>query len=279
MDKIKIKNIVRSKYGAIASQGGGCGCGPRTSCCDNSTPTKTISKGIGYSDSDLAVIPEDANLGLGCGNPVALASLKKGEVVLDLGSGAGMDCFLAARMVGENGKVIGVDMTAEMLEKARNNNETFEYGNVEFRLGEIENLPVADNAVDAILSNCVINLSPDKDRVFAEAFRVLKPGGRMMISDIVLKKKLPEALAESVSAYVGCVAGALLVDDYIGSIKKAGFIDVKIVNEAHFPIDSLSNDPLLKAVGKESGLSKDVLKDSAGSIVSAKVYAQKPLSQ
>jgi arsenite methyltransferase len=276
MDKIKIKNIVRNKYGSIASQGGGCG-GPKVSCCDSSAPNKTISKNIGYSDSDLASVPEEANLDLGCGNPVAMASLMKGEVVLDLGSGAGIDCFLAARMVGENGKVIGVDMTPEMLEKARKNNEAFEYGNVEFRLGEIENLPVTDNTVDVILSNCVINLSTDKDRVFTEAFRVLKPGGRMMISDIILKKKLPEALAESVNAYVGCVAGALLIDDYIGSIKKAGFNNVKIINETHFPVDSWSNDPLIKAVGKESGLSKDVLKDSAASIVSAKVYAQKPL--
>ncbi len=275
MDTIKIKSVVRKKYGEIAAKGGNC-CGPKTSCCGSAADTVKISKGVGYSESDLSEIPDGANLGLGCGNPVAMASLKKGETVLDLGSGAGIDCFLASQKVGETGRVIGVDMTPEMLEKARANCEKFKYQNIEFRLGEIENLPVANETADAIISNCVINLSPDKDRVFSEAFRVLKPGGRLMVSDITLKKKLPEELAESIGAYVGCVAGAMLTDDYLGSIKKAGFAGIKIVDETRFPGDNWSNDPLVKSVVDESGLSKQKLKELAGSIVSVKVFAQKP---
>jgi len=276
MEKIKIKSIVRKQYGAIASLGGDC-CGPKASCCGDAVPSAKISKNIGYSEADLAGIPEGADLGLGCGNPVAMAALQEGETVLDLGSGAGIDCFLASKKVGESGRVIGVDMTPEMLEKARTNSEKFNYRNVEFRLGEIENLPVADNTVDAVISNCVINLSPDKARVFAEAFRVLRPGGRIMVSDIALKKKLPEAFAESISAYVGCVAGALLTEDYIGCIENAGFNDIKIVNESNFPGEGWSNDPILKSIIKETGLSKQTLRETAGSIVSIKVFAKKPL--
>jgi arsenite methyltransferase len=177
-------------------------------------------------------VPEGANLGLGCGNPVALASLKKGEVVLDLGAGAGLDCFLAANKVGKTGKVIGVDMTPEMIDAARGNAQKNNYKNVEFRLGEIENLPVADNFVDVIISNCVINLSPDKPRVFQEAYRALKPGGRLMVSDMVLLKELPKAIKDSVEAYVGCIAGASMKDDYLKLIKDAGFKSVKAANAA-----------------------------------------------
>jgi len=199
---------------------------------------QTVSKAIGYTDEELASAPEGANLGLGCGNPTALASLVEGETVLDLGSGAGFDCFLAAQKVGDTGKVIGVDMTPEMIEKARKNAQMSNCANVEFRLGEIENLPVADNSVDVIISNCVINLSPDKERVFRDAFRVLKPGGRLMVSDIVLLKALPDFIRESVAAYVGCIAGAMLKDDYLAAIGKAGFQDVKILEETVFPVDA-----------------------------------------
>ncbi len=194
----------------------GCSSGTKSCCGSGSISTaREISKNIGYSDADIDAVPEGANLGLGCGNPVALASLKEGETVLDLGSGAGFDSFLAAERVGTEGKVIGVDMTPDMLDKARENARKGNYKNVEFRLGEIENLPVADNAVDVIISNCVINLAPDKKRVFDEAFRVLKPGGRLMVSDIVLTKELPAALKNSIEAYVGCVAGASKKDDYL----------------------------------------------------------------
>ena len=208
MDEEKIKKIVRNRYGKVAKTSGSC-CASKVSCC--SAPTdEQVSKLVGYSEAELSQVPEGANLGLGCGNPTALASLKEGERVLDLGSGAGFDCFLAAKRVGEKGKVIGVDMTAEMLEKARANAVKGKYTNVEFRLGEIENLPVADNSVDVIISNCVINLAPNKQRVFEEAFRVLAPNGRLMVSDIVLLKKLPQAIQENVEAYAGCISGQKL---------------------------------------------------------------------
>jgi arsenite methyltransferase len=270
----EIKKTVREGYARVAKQSNSC-CASSTSCCGGSV-AQDISRAIGYSEGELSSVPEGANLGLGCGNPVALASLKKGETVLDLGSGAGFDCFLAADRVGKKGKVIGVDMTSEMLEKARENTRKGKYNNVEFRLGEIENLPVADSAVDAVISNCVINLSPDKKRVFKEAFRALKPGGRLMVSDIVLLKELPQALKNSVQAYVGCLAGALMKEDYIKSIKAAGFRKVKIIEETTFPIDYMANDPTAVAILKDSNLSLDKVKESLGSVVSIKVSGVKP---
>ena len=248
----EIRKAVRERYATIASRrrsagststAGCCGpeesastascCGPQeaasvASCC---SPQDTVSKAIGYSDEQLGAIPEEANLGLGCGNPTALASLREGEVVLDLGSGGGIDCFLAANAVGKNGRVIGVDMTPEMLGRARGHAGEGGYQNVEFRLGEIENLPVADNSVDAVISNCVINLSPNKDRVFKEAYRTLKPGGRLMVSDIVLLQELPESIKSSIEAYVGCVAGASRKEEYLATIAAAGFQEVEIVSE------------------------------------------------
>ncbi len=198
-------------------------------CC--ATPQQTASKAVGYTDEELGAIPDGADLGLGCGNPTALASLKEGEVVLDLGSGGGIDCFLAANAVGKNGRVIGVDMTPEMIERARENARESDYTNVDFRLGEIEHLPVADNSVDVVISNCVINLSSDKAQVFKEAYRVLKPGGRVMVSDIVLLKELPESIRNSVAAYTGCIAGASIKKDYLAAIASAGFQDVEVVSE------------------------------------------------
>jgi len=231
---------------------------------------------MGYSGEELKSVPDDANLGLGCGNPTALASLKEGEIVLDLGSGGGLDCFLAAEKVGQSGKVIGVDMTPEMVSLARKNAEKGNHTNVEFRLGEIENLPVADNTVDAIISNCVINLSADKGRVFREAYRVLKPGGRLMISDIALLKPLPEFVKESIAAYVGCVAGALLKDDYISAMTSAGFENVTVVNEKPFAITMAeSSDPLVQSLIDEFNPSPEQVKDLAGSIVSINVEGKK----
>jgi len=235
-----------------------------------------ISKKIGYNESDLASVPEGANLGLGCGNPTAFASLREGETVLDLGSGAGFDCFLAANKVGPTGRVIGVDMTPDMLEKARENARKGNYENVEFRLGEIENLPASDNSIDVIISNCVINLSPDKPRVFHEAFRVLKPGGRLMVSDMVLLKELPKFVKESMHAYIGCVAGAIMKDDYIGAITKAGFQKVEIIDETHYEIKGITNDRTINKVMEELNIPMEKLMELDGAVVSVKVSARKP---
>ena len=215
-----VKKIVRESYAKIAKSGSGCGC----SCSG-----KAVSKSIGYSDSELENVPE-ANLGLGCGNPTALGEIKDGETVLDLGSGAGIDCFLASKKVGDKGKVIGIDMTKEMVEKARAIAKKYGYKNVEFRLGEIENLPVEGNSIDVIISNCVINLSPEKEKVFKEAYRVLKQGGKMFVSDIVLLKELTEAQRKDEKLIAGCVGGALLKKDYLEIIKNAG-LKAKILHE------------------------------------------------
>ncbi len=235
-----------------------------------------ISKKIGYNDEELETVPEGANLGLGCGNPVVLASLREGEIVLDLGSGAGFDCFLAAKKVGEAGQVIGVDMTPEMIDKARENARKGDYGNVEFRLGEIENLPVADNFVDAIISNCVINLSPDKRRVFNEAFRVLKSGGRLMVTDMVLLRELPESVKGSIAAYVGCLSGAILKQEYLGGIDMAGFQDVRIIGESSLSLDSWTNDPTAKGIGESFGVPRDKVGEIIRAVVSIRVCGVKP---
>ncbi|MFH0943221.1 MAG: arsenite methyltransferase [Candidatus Beckwithbacteria bacterium] len=224
-----IKKVVKDSYAKIAQSSSGCGCG---SCgCDSNQTVQKQSGEMGYSQDEINQTPSGSNLGLGCGNPVAIASLKEGEVVLDLGSGAGFDAFLASPRVGKTGKVIGVDMTDEMLEKARENAKKSNYTNVEFRKGDIENLPVDDNSVDVIISNCVINLAPDKEKVFKEAYRVLKKGGRLMISDVVLTKPLPEELKNDEELLVGCVSGAILKQDYLDKLKKTGFVNITIHKE------------------------------------------------
>ncbi|MBA7639832.1 Arsenite methyltransferase [subsurface metagenome] len=271
----EIKKVVRKGYAKIAKQGSSC-CGPVNSCCGSADLAQTISKSIGYKDEELKAVPEGADLGLGCGNPVALASLSEGEIVLDLGSGAGFDCFLAANQVGGTGRVIGVDMTPEMIEKARENARKGNYGNIEFRLGEIENLPVADNSVDVVISNCVINLAPDKGKVFKEAFRVLKPGGRLMVSDIVLLKELPDFIKNSIEAYIGCLSGAMMRDEYIGAIRTAGFQDIKVVDENSFPIKCMVNDPTAQAIIKNLEISFEEVEEVASSVLSIKVYGVKP---
>lgn len=264
-----IKSVVREKYGNIAAASGSC-C-PSASCCGGPALTD-IGKKIGYAESDIAAVPEGANLGLGCGNPIALASLKEGETVLDLGSGAGFDCFLAAGRVGPNGKVIGVDMTPEMIERAQANARKDGVENVEFRLGDIERLPVEDAIVDVIISNCVINLAPDKGRVFREAFRVLKPEGRLMVSDIVLKKPLPDAVKNSVAAYVGCVAGASLKEEYLEAMRQAGFADVVVQSEAPFPVDCVTTDPMLSGLAQSMNLTlAELARQAAETVVSVRV--------
>jgi len=275
MEDQEVKLVVRENYARVAKQNGSC-CS--SACCGTSKP-KEISKRIGYTDEDLEAVPSGSNLGLGCGNPTALASIKAGETVLDLGSGAGFDCFLASNKVGPEGRVIGVDMTEEMVARARDNASKGGYKNVEFRQGEIENLPVEDSTIDVIISNCVINLVPNKDKAFKEAFRVLKPGGRLMVSDIVLLKKLPDFVKDSIEAYVGCVAGAATKDRYLGAIKSAGFGDVTVIDETVFPLDCMTNDPTGQAILKSLKGTPEQLKMVQNSISSVKVGAIKPNSK
>jgi len=274
MKEEEIKKLVKEGYGKVASK--------KHSCCDlggvhsqKKDFTEKISKKIGYSDNDMGSVPEESNLGLGCGNPIALASLREGDSVLDLGSGAGFDCFLAANKVGRTGKVIGVDMTPEMVEKAQGNAKKGNYENVEFRLGDIENLPVEDNSVDVIISNCVVNLSPDKKKVFEESFRVLKPGGSLMVSDIVLLKDLPDSIKNSPHAYINCIAGAVKKNEYIGAIKEAGFSEVKIIDEVSLPFESMGNDPAAKAIIEDLNIPVEKLEGIVNSVVSIKAYGKK----
>lgn len=227
MDANEKKEVIKKKYQEIAILGGSCCSG--SSCCGGDSSPVDLSKSLGYSESDVQSVP-DANMGLGCGNPTAFAELKPGDIVLDLGSGGGFDCFLAAKRVGSSGKVIGVDMTPEMVEKAQANAQKYGYLNVEFRHGDIEALPVEDSSVDVIISNCVINLAPNKEKVFREAFRVLKPEGRMYISDMVLLEDLPEELKDDSGLLAGCIAGAVLKEEYLRLLKKAGF-SVEILAE------------------------------------------------
>jgi len=250
-DKERIHEQVREGYGKIAAgqksgccgTGGGCGCG--------STSVQAVN--LGYTEKDLKGLPDEANLGLGCGNPTALASLKESEVVLDLGSGGGMDVFVAGPKVGAKGKVVGVDMTAEMISRARKNiaayREKTGLDNVEFRLGEIEHLPVADNSVDVVISNCVLNLSPEKEQVWKEIARVLKPGGRVAVSDMALLKPLPLEVKEMVEALVGCVAGAVLVEDTRQMMQSAGLKDIELTPQKEY-IQNMDSweDPLYQKI-------------------------------
>lgn len=275
MEEAKIKKAVRESYAKVA-MGNSCGCGSSSGgCCSQTDKTQEISKKIGYAEEDLEKLPEGADLGLGCGNPLALASLKKGETVLDLGSGAGIDCFLAAQEVGPEGKVIGVDMTPEMLEKARLNVNKSNYKNIEFRLGEIENLPVADGIIDIVISNCVINLAPDKDRVFSEAFRVLKPGGRIMVSDIVLLRELPQIIQNNISTYVGCISGAVIKNNYLNAISFAGFKDIRIMDETVFPLSYILSDETVFIFKNKMNLSEKQIKGLEDTVLSIKVSAVK----
>jgi arsenite methyltransferase len=223
---------VKQKYGQIAISGGGCGCGPSSCCAPEAPGSGSIA--LGYGKDEIEALPQGADLGLGCGAPIRQLELRSGESVLDLGSGAGIDAFLAAREVGPTGSVIGVDMTPQMIEKARTNAGRAGYSQVEFREGRLESLPVQDASIDAVTSNCVINLVPDKARVFAEVARVLRPGGRLVVSDIVLDAPLPESVERDVYAYVGCVAGAAIRDDYFAQLRAAGLGDVEVLRDVDY---------------------------------------------
>jgi arsenite methyltransferase len=258
-----VRAAVRERYGRVPAAGSGC-CGPApaTGCCGSEAPSDAAARQLGYSAADTAAVPAGANLGLGCGNPLGIQSLRAGDAVLDLGSGAGFDAFLAARAVGPAGSVVGVDMTPEMLQAARANAAQGGFANVEFRLGEIEHLPVADASVDVILSNCVINLSPEKPAVYAEAFRVLRPGGRIAISDVVALQPLPAAVRADLELHTGCVAGASTIAELQAMITAAGFTDVRI-------------EPKRELQAVVDGWFPD--RGVAGKVASANITAVKPM--
>lgn len=268
-----IRANVRAGYAAVATKERSC-CGP--SCCAPETNPRGTAERLGYQASELEAIPEEANLGLGCGNPTALAALRPGETVLDLGSGAGIDSLIAARKVGPEGRVIGVDMTPEMLERARANAVKMGISRtVEFREGIIEALPVVDSSVDVVISNCVINLSPDKPKVFREMFRVLKPGGRVAVSDICLREPLPADIASMAEAYIGCISGALLESDYEEAVRAAGFSNVTTNSRSAAPmLDALLEDPTLSAVVQ--GIGSERLRAIADTVRSVSLEATKP---
>ncbi len=265
-----MKDFVKKIYGSIAKKKKKSCCGP--TCCSDKTPS--VSENIGYTKKELDAIPDDANMGLGCGNPVALASLKEGETVVDLGAGGGIDAFLASKRVGDSGRVIGIDMTEDMVEKARMNAEKGGFKNIQFKLGDIEKIPLEDNVADCVISNCVINLAEDKQKVFKEAFRILKDGGRLMVSDMVLVGDLPKSVLESAEMYAGCIAGALKKEDYIGKIKRAGFKRVVIVKEDPVRIsDYIGSDKVISDIAKD--MSKDEIENIDKAVSSVKISAYK----
>ena len=269
----EVRQAVRERYAEVATKDAPC-CGP--SCCggkDGPTKTEDISLKIGYTEADLQAVPEDANLGLGCGNPTAIASLEPGQTVLDLGSGAGIDVFLAAQQVGPTGKVIGVDMTPEMIARARANAEEGDFQNVEFRLGEIEALPLQDASVDVIISNCVLNLVPAKERALAEAYRVLKPGGRLVISDMVSERPVPKVLEGNLDAVAACLP--TFRARYLERFREAGFEDVRIASEKAYPASYILGDPGVAEFIAAHPDQAAELAAFAGSIAGAHIEARK----
>lgn len=274
MKEKEIKRAVKEGYARIAKQA--TSNYSSKSCGEDIEIPEEICKRMGYSEEEISAAPPESNLGLGCGNPVALASLNIGETVLDMGAGAGFDCFLASSQVGPTGKVIGVDITSEMVDKARANARKGGYANIDFRQGDLENMPVADNYVDVVISNCVINLIPNKRMAFREAFRVLKPGGRLAVSDVVLLKELPEFVKSSTEAYIGCLAGAIMKDDYLDIIKSIGFRDVRVVAESRFPVESLISERSGCSTPTDPAITPEQQKKVADSVLSIKICAIKP---
>jgi len=266
-----MKDIIKKIYGSIAKGKKKSCCQTIASCCSASN----VSQKMDYSKKELNSIPKDADMGLGCGNPVALASLQKGETVVDLGSGGGIDAFLAAKRVGDEGRVIGIDMTEEMVKKAEKNTKKSGLKNVEFKLGDIENIPLQDNIADCIISNCVINLASDKQRVFDEAFRISKPNGRLMVSDMVIIKDLPEKVLKSVEMHVGCIAGALKKEEYLNKIRSSGFSDVTVIKEdAIHLLHYIGSDKIVSDLVK--GMSENEINSISNAVVSIKISARKP---
>ena len=274
MKEKEIKRAVKEGYARIAKQATSYYSSQEGSgYFDN---LEDICKRIGYSEEDISAAPPESNLGLGCGNPVALAAIKEGERVLDMGSGAGFDCFLASSLVGPSGQVIGVDITSEMVDKARANARKGGYENIDFRQGDLENMPVADSYVDVVISNCVINLVPNKRLVFKEAFRVLKPGGRLAISDVVLTRELPDFVKNSTKAYIGCLAGAIMKQEYLQIIGNVGFSDISVAAESSFPVQSLLCESRGSSAIEMPQFSPEQQKEIAESVLSIKVNARKP---
>lgn len=269
-----IRSAVSERYASVAQRASSSCCGP-SSCCGSVSAEDQTALRAGYSGDDLATLPAGANLGLGCGNPTAIEALKPGETVVDLGSGAGIDVFIAARKVGPEGKVIGVDMTDSMLEKARENARAGGFTNVEFRKGKIEELPVENETVDVIISNCVINLSPEKEKVYREAFRVLKPGGRMMVSDIVLDRELPSQVRENMNAWAACVGGAIRRDVYLEAIRKAGFSEIQVQRASKFDDVFPADDPGVQAMAAEFGIPEAEIPSVLGSVTSLEILVRK----
>lgn len=266
-----MKEFIKKIYGSIAKGKTKSCCEPKVSCCPIAA---NVSEKIGYSKKELTSVPQGADMGLGCGNPVALASLREGETVVDLGSGGGLDAFLAAKRVGENGRVIGIDMTDEMIEKAGKNAQKDGFSNVEFKLGDIEKIPLEDKIADCVISNCVINLAENKQNVFNEAFRILKPGGRLMISDIVLTADLPENILKSAEMYTGCISGALKKEDYIDKIRNAGFEDINIVKEDSVRLlEYIGSDETIKSIVQN--MSEKEINAVSSALVSIKISARK----
>lgn len=279
MDKNQIQKNVKQGYAKIVKRSNKLKLVPSfLKCCDVNNVIKDISQSIGYSEDDMKHAPEDSNLGIGCGNPIGIASIQKGQTILDLGSGAGFDCFLAARETGESGKVIGIDMTPEMVMQARKNAKKGNYKNVEFIIGEIENLPIENDSIDLIISNCVINLSNQKEQVFREEFRVLKQNGSILFSDIVLQKELPDYVKYTVEGHIACLAGAIRKEDYIFGLEQAGFSRIQIKKLSHFPIELMLNDPIAQKIVSENQLTEIEISEIVNSIASISIYAKK-LSQ
>ncbi len=269
MSDTKLKATVRRAYGKIALDAA-------APCCGVGNGPDEVSARIGYSQDELASLPEGANLGLGCGNPLALASLRTGDVVLDLGSGAGIDCFLAAQAVGSSGRVIGVDMAPEMVDRANANAASGGYANVEFRLGDLESLPVDDDSVDLVISNCVINLVPDRTQVYREALRVLRPGGRISVSDTIQTVPLPSALLNTEVAKAGCISAVVTKEAYLASLTEAGFAEVRIESEAPYPSDIGFEERLIDGLRDEQGVPEEAVRTAARSLISIMVTAVKP---